>query len=293
MTRRTKLNQKTSCAIYLRVSSSEQADEQNLDAQEKHCREYAKQKSFNVLQVFVDGGRTGRNVNREAFKALLTYCRQNANKLRAVVCYDVSRWARTVSGWATTIETLDDLGIEFHSVLERVDQSASGRYVANIHAATAQHFSDLLSEKMQGVLRHRLSQGLFPHKAPVGYRNLVKGRDERPASGVNIVPDSDAAKLIVHAFNAVATGLRSVEGIRKEVNALGLRGQSGRGIPRQSFHNMLRNELYTGWVVSGDLRFRVSMNPSSAKMCSTLFRQCSKARSPNGSPTRRCVKTSR
>src|ERR1700761_817854 len=171
--RLTKANFKTGCAIYLRVSSSEQADEQNLDAQEKHCREYAKQKGLSVLQVFVDPGKTGRNVNREAFKKLLAYCRQNASKLRAVVCYDVSRWSRSVAGWATTIDTLDDLEIEFHSVLERVDQSASGRYVANIHAATAQHFSDLLSEKMQGVIRHRLSQGLFPHKAPLGYRNLV------------------------------------------------------------------------------------------------------------------------
>jgi DNA invertase Pin-like site-specific DNA recombinase len=105
---------------------AEQADEQNLDAQEKHCREYAKQKSLDVLQVFVDGGKTGRNVNREAFKSLLTFCRQNKHKLRAVVCYDVSRWACSVAGWATTIDTLDDLCLEFHSVLERVDQTASG-----------------------------------------------------------------------------------------------------------------------------------------------------------------------
>src|SRR5580698_8223416 len=254
--RMTKANQKTGCVIYLRVSSSEQADEQNLDAQEKHCREYAKQKSLTVLQVFVDPGKTGRNVNREAFKSLLTYCRQNAAKLRAVVCYDVSRWSRSVAGWAATIDTLDDLGIEFHSVLERVDQSASGRYVANIHAATAQHFSDLLSEKMQGVLRHRLSQGLFPHKAPVGYRNLVKGRDERPASGVNIIPDAEQAPLVAQAFNAVAAGLRSIEDIRKQMNALGFRSASGREIPSQSFHNMLRNELYAGWVVSGDMRVK-------------------------------------
>ena len=247
---------KTGCAIYLRVSSAEQTDEQNLDAQEKHCREYAKQKSLNVLQVFVAGGKTGRNVNRQAFKSLLTFCRQNRDKLRAVVCYDVSRWARSVAGWATTINTLDDLGIEFHPVLERVDQSASGRYVANIHAATAQHFSDLLSEKMQGVLHHRLSQGLFPHKAPVGYRNLVKGRDTRPESGVNIIPDPEQAPLVTHAFNAVAAGLRPMEEVRKEVNLLGLRSAAGREIPKQSFYNMMRNELYAGWVVSGEIRVK-------------------------------------
>ena len=247
---------KTGCVIYLRVSSTEQAEQLNLNAQEMHCREYAKQKGLAVLQVFLDPGKTGRNVNREAFKSLLKFCRQDAQRVCAVVCYDVSRWARSVAGWATTINTLDELGIEFHSVLERVDQSASGRYVANIHAASAQHFSDLLSEKMQGVLQHRLSQGLFPHKAPLGYRNLVKGRDERPPSGVNIIPDPENVPVIVHAFNAVAGGLRSMEDVRKEVNALGLRTTSGREIPRQSFYNMLRNEIYAGWVASGDLRVK-------------------------------------
>jgi site-specific DNA recombinase len=47
-----------------------------------------------------------------------------------------------------------------------------------------------------------------------------------------------------------------VQDVRKEVNSLGLRSASGREIPRQSFHNMLRNELYAGWVVSGDLRVK-------------------------------------
>jgi hypothetical protein len=47
-----------------------------------------------------------------------------------------------------------------------------------------------------------------------------------------------------------------MEDVRKEVNALGLRSASGREIPRQSFHNMMRNELYAGWVVSGDVRVK-------------------------------------
>lgn len=162
-----------------------------------------------------------------------------------------------MSGWTTTIETLDELGIEFHPVLEHVvGRSASDRYVANIHAAKAQHFSDLRSEKMQGVLKHRLSLGLFPHKAAVGYRNLVKGRDTRPDSGANIIPDREQAPLIAHAFQAVAAGLRSIEDVRKETIALGLCSASGREIPRQSFHNMLRNPIYAGWVVSGDIRVK-------------------------------------
>ena len=147
---------------------------------------------------------------------------------------DIER-ARSVAGWSTTIDTLDELGIEFHSVLERVDQSASCRYIAKIHAASAQHFSDLLSEKMQEVLRHWLKQGLFPHKASLGYRNLVTGRDERPPSGVNIIPDPENVPLIVRSFSAVAAGLRLMEDVRKEVNALGLRSASDVRFPDKAF----------------------------------------------------------
>jgi hypothetical protein len=73
---------------------------------------------------------------------------------------------------------------------------------------------------------------------------------------VNIIPDPEQAPLVAHAFNAVAAALRSMEDVRKEVNALGLRSSSGREIPKQSFYNMMRNELYAGWVVSGDVRVK-------------------------------------
>lgn len=252
------INRKILCVIYLRVSSVKQAEATNLEQQEAVCRDYAGQRGLNVVRVFVDPGRTGTNINRKAFQAMLAFCDEHSRELAAVICYDVSRWSRDVAGWATTLDRLDDLGIDFHSVLERTDRSsASGRYIANIHAATSQHFSELLGEKMKKVQQHRLSRGMFPFHAPIGYLNLVHGRDERPPSGANIIPDPERAPLIVHAFQSVAAGLRSVEDIRKECNAMGLRSLKGHEVARQSFHNLLRNELYAGWVsVTGEMRVR-------------------------------------
>lgn len=248
---------KNGCVVYLRVSSAKQAEPTNLNQQEAVCRDYAGQQALIVLRVFVDPGKTGTNTNRKAFQEMLAFCRHHRKELSAVVCYDVSRWSRDVAGWGTTLHTLDELGIAFHSVLERVDRStASGRYVANIQASNAQHFSELLGEKMKKVQEHRLSLGMFPWKSPIGYTNLVHGRDKRPTSGANIVPDPDRAPLIAHAFNAVATGLRSVEDVRKECNAMGLRTPKGHEVARQSFHNLIRNPLYAGWVESGDIRVR-------------------------------------
>ena len=136
---------KYGCVIYLRVSSAKQAEATNLDQQQMVCRDYAGQQGLTVVRVFIDGGRTGTNTNRKAFQEMLTFCHQHRKELGAVVCYDVSRWSRDVADWGSTLHTLDELGIDFHSVLERIDRSsASGKYVANIHAASSQHFSDLL-----------------------------------------------------------------------------------------------------------------------------------------------------
>jgi site-specific DNA recombinase len=237
------IRQKYGCVIYLRVSSVKQVEEINLESQEARCREYAKQHGLHVVRVFTDAGKTGRNVNRKAFKELLANCRKHREELSACVCYDVSRWARDVAGWATTVHTLEDLGIQFHSVLERIDSSASGKFMGNIHAAQSQHFSDLLSEKMQSVIRSRVERGLFPWKAPLGFINLVKGRDARPENGANIAPDPQRAPLIKAAFEMIAGGLHSVESVRKQINLLGLRTTGCAAVPEETFRRMLRNEL--------------------------------------------------
>jgi Recombinase len=96
--------------------------------------------------------------------------------------------------------------------------------------------------------------------------------------------------LIVHAFNPVAAGLRHMEEVRKEVSALGLRTNSGREIPRQSFYNMLRNEIYVGWVVSGDLRVKGLHEPLVSQEVSDTVQQVISGMKPDESPTKRHVK---
>jgi site-specific DNA recombinase len=279
---------KFGCVIYLRVSSAKQAEPTNLDQQQMVCRDYAGQQGLTVVRVFIDGGKTGTNTNRKAFQEMLTFCHQHRKELGAVVCYDVSRWSRDVAGWATTLHTLDGLGIDFHSVLERTDRSsASGKYVANINAASSQHFSDLLGEKMKNVQRHRLSLGMFPWKAPIGYRNLVHGRDARPASGANIVQDTVTAPLIAYAFNAVAAGLRSVEDVRKDCNAQGLRTAKGHEVARQSFYNLIRNPLYAGWVESGDVRVRGIHEPIVTQETFDAVQEMIREKNPEKKPYRK------
>jgi site-specific DNA recombinase len=62
--------------------------------------------------------------------------------------------------------------------------------------------------------------------------------------------------LVRKGFELVATGSYNADDVLRTVTALGLRTARGEPLPRQTWHAMLRNPLYAGWVKSGDLLVR-------------------------------------
>lgn len=63
------------CFIYCRVSTEEQADRgYSLDAQEKHCRDFAERNGYKVLGIYRDEGKSATNLDRSALQELLSRC---------------------------------------------------------------------------------------------------------------------------------------------------------------------------------------------------------------------------
>jgi hypothetical protein len=56
------------------------------------------------------------------------------------------------------------------------------------------------------------------------------------------------------AFELAAQGSHASDAIRRTLGALGLRTKRGQELPGRTFHTMLRNELYAGWVCAAGLR---------------------------------------
>jgi hypothetical protein len=57
-------------------------------------------------------------------------------------------------------------------------------------------------------------------------------------------------------FELMATGNHHADDVLRTITALGLRTARGAMLPRQTWHAMVRNALYAGWVKSGDLLAR-------------------------------------
>jgi DNA invertase Pin-like site-specific DNA recombinase len=238
------MKQVTSKAVlYIRVSTDEQAEDAlNLINQETRCRNYCEQKRLTVVKVFTDAGASARSSDRPEFQNMLAYCREHRNDVQYVVVQDLSRFARNHRDQAEAIFDLERSGVRLRSTYEsNIDETAAGKFSANLYGAFNQFFSDSHSEKQRDRKRLAVAGGRVPWKAPIGYVNV------RAKEGANIVPDEKRAPLIRRAFELVATRKKKWE-VLKIVNDEGLTTVSGKPVSNQTLHSILRNPIYAGWV---------------------------------------------
>jgi site-specific DNA recombinase len=230
---------------YCRVSTKEQSD--SLPVQQRKCLDFADSKQLRHDRAFVDS-QSGRTDDRPQLQALLDYCRKHRKEVKYVIVTDLSRLARNVTDQGLIIAQLTNLGIRLYSVDEAsLGDDATGKLGRNVIGAISQFFSDSLSERTKYRMQEAVKEGRFVWVAPVGYINPQKGR------GSVVQVDSDRAPLVRKGFELVATGRYSSDEALRSVTALGLTTRKGGPVPRQTWHSILRNPLYAGWVKSGEL----------------------------------------
>lgn len=111
------------CAIYTRKSTDERLDLQlnSLDSQRGAAEAFiASQKSEGWVclpKLYDDGGFTGGNLDRPAFKQLMSDI--EAGEIDCVVVYKVDRLSRSLLDFARAMETFDAHGVSFVSVTQR------------------------------------------------------------------------------------------------------------------------------------------------------------------------------
>ena len=95
--------------IYVRVSSDDQIrrNSANLPTQIRKCKEDSEREGLQVLKIFSDEGKSGRNTeDRPEFQKLMQFCRERKNKGLTVVVSDLSRLARNIEDQAAAMTEL-------------------------------------------------------------------------------------------------------------------------------------------------------------------------------------------
>ena len=232
--------------LYARVSSDEQEKEGfSIPAQTKLLRGYAAREGFEIVDEYVDvetakaPGRAGFN-SMVAFFGKQSKTRDGSHRCRTVLVEKTDRLYRNLKDYVV----LDDLDVDIHFVKEGVvlspESHSSEKFMHGIKVLMAKNYIDNLSEEVRKGMREKAEQGIWPGKAPLGYRN-VAGPDGKK----HVEPDLEVAPLVVKMFEWYATGKYSLVAVAQKAVDAGLALNRTDNIAA-TVHATLRNRIYYG-----------------------------------------------
>jgi DNA invertase Pin-like site-specific DNA recombinase len=238
---------KTRFLALARVSSREQEREGfSLDIQEDALKREAERRHGIIIKLWRIAETASKKDERKTFKELIVYAKQYAAELDGILFYKIDRAARNLFDYVELERLESEFGVPFFSVTQPTENTPSGRMQRRMLASMASFYTEQQSlDVMEGVKR-RVECGLFPQKAPYGYRNLRV--DRRGLVEVDPVNGPKITKLFhMHAYEQL-----TLDGLRDRLYHVGiLYSESCPRFPRSKLYAILRDRSYLG-----DVKFR-------------------------------------
>ncbi len=202
---------------------------------------YARGKDLHLVREFVDV-ETAKESGRKAFNEMVKFLRAQGPACRVLLVEKTDRLYRNFRDYVT----IDDLDIEVHFVKEgnvlARDSRSAVKFEHGIRVLRAKNFIDNLGEEARKGMQEKAEQGIWPAKAPLGYRNVLG-----PNGKKIIEPDPPLAPLITRIFEDYGTGTYSVKKVTQLAQANGLVFRRTKApVPTATVHKILRSRLFTG-----------------------------------------------
>ena len=256
-------------AIYARVSSERQRQEQTIASQTAALRELAERRGLVVPGelVFEDDGFSGANLQRPALEALRDRAFEGC--LEVVLCHAPDRLARRCAYQVLLLEELTRGGIEviFAKEPER-SRSPEDELLRQFQGMIAEYERAQIAERCRRGKLHRARAGAVSvlSSAPYGYR-YVK-RTEHADAFYEI--DELEAAIVREIFERYIERRESIGQIARALTELGVPTRTG--TPHwgpSTIWTILRNPAYTGQAAYGRRR---STGEPAKPMCLTRRR---------------------
>jgi site-specific DNA recombinase len=160
-------------AIYARVSTARQEEEQTIKTQLSAVNDLVQKSSFNVVEKYIDEGWTGDVLARPALDKL----RQDAKAKiwEVVVVYDPDRIARRYSYQELVMDELREAGIEVVFVTISAPKNSEDKILYGVRGLFAEYERAKIGERFRlGKLR-KVKEGHILVSEPLyGYRYILK-----------------------------------------------------------------------------------------------------------------------
>ena len=223
--------------LYCRVSTDEQSEGCSLEMQERFLRAYCGNHGDEVISLYrEDYSAKGHELNRPEFKKVYDYCRKHRHEVDKVLFLRWDRYSRNVEfAFAYKRKLIDELGIEINAIESPIDfNSGDWATLLGLYCGTAHSEDVKISKRTKDGIHGTLLKGRWPHKAPLGYRNVRRTKHD-----CWVEVDPAIGPQVKRLFSEVALGLEIPTVIGRRIFP---------SLPSTSLFNMLRNPFYAGKI---------------------------------------------
>lgn len=167
--------------LYIRVSTEEQVKHgYSLQSQKERLIEYCKQKGYQVIEIYVDEGKSARSKLKNRTELLRLIEDAKLHKFDRIVFWRLDRWFRNISDYYKVQEILESNKIDWECSDEEYSTTTSnGRLHLNIKLSIAQNESDQTSDRIKFNFDNMVKNGRAitgTHAVPLGY--MVAGEEK-------------------------------------------------------------------------------------------------------------------
>ena len=238
--------------IYTRVSTALQIDGYSLEAQKAKMQAYADFNDYEIVGEYVDAGKSGKSIEgRIAFNQMMQDIKSGKDGVSYVLVYKLSRFARNAADVLSTLQVMQDFGVNLVCVEDGIDSSKdAGKLMISILSAVAEiERENIRAQSMEGRLQKAREGKWNGGFAPYGYQ-LINGElkiNEEEAFAIRVIFDKYVNTTM--GANSIARYLDN-QGIKK--------------IPRQNgktplfsaslITRILKNPVYNGKIAYGRRR---------------------------------------
>lgn len=249
-------------AIYARVSTARQEEEQTIKTQLSAVNELIQKGGFNVVQKYIDEGWSGDVLARPALDKL----RQDAKaKLwQVVVVYDPDRIARRYSYQELVMDELREAGIEVVFVTISAPKNSEEKILYGVRGLFAEYERAKIGERFRlGKLRKVKEGHLLVSEPLYGYRYIAKQDQVHGYYEIN----EEEARVVRMLFDWIDRDGLTLRGIVRKLQESGIKPRkSKRGVwATSTLSRLFKNKAYIGEAHWGSSYAVVPEKPTSTE----------------------------
>jgi len=228
-------------AIYARVSTERQEEQQTIESQLAELREICKNQDVQIVKEYTDDGFTGETLDRPALDQLRTDAPKKI--FERVYFHSNDRLSRNLTNQGIIVEELEKKGIEVFFHDKPIADTPEGKFLFQVLGAASEfEKAKILERTRRGRLFKARKKGFVGYTPPYGYNYTKKNSDREGYFTIN----KKEAKILNLIFD-LYLNFQSITRVQKELSSRGIKSRKGhKRWSRSTIGDILRDETYIG-----------------------------------------------